>query len=75
MKIRSDIRAGDALSDCQRQRDYWKAQATRMEQIANGPGPSNPPTYPPTYPPTNPPTSGGGWVGGTYYADRSGWCG
>jgi hypothetical protein len=70
MKIRSDIRAGDALRDCQKQRDYWKAQALRMEQIAKAPAPQPTPV-----PPTIPPTSGGGYVGGVYYTDRSGWCG
>jgi hypothetical protein len=70
MKIRSDIRAGDALRDCQKQRDYWKAQALRMEQIAKAPA-----TQPTPVPPTIPPTSGGGYVGGVYYTDRSGWCG
>jgi len=70
MKIRSDIRAGDALSDCQKQKEYWKAQALRMEQIAKAPTPKPTPV-----PPTTPPTSGGGYVGGVYYSDRSGWCG
>lgn len=78
MKIRSDIRAGNALRDCQRQRDYWKGMAMDMEAIANQSGGYNPQPQPqplpqPTQPPTNPP--GGGWVGGVWYGDRSGWCG
>jgi hypothetical protein len=32
------------------------------------------PVNPPTKPTTPPPTTGGGWVGGVYYADMSGWC-
>jgi hypothetical protein len=79
MKIRSNLHAGDALRDCQRQRDYWKNQAYRMEQIASGPGPiynPQPPTYPTTpTTPTYPTTPVGGWVGGVYYSDKSGWCG
>ena len=49
MKIRSDIHAGTtALEACQAERDYWKAKATYMEQIAKGPGYSpQPPYYPP----------------------------
>jgi len=72
MKIRSDIHAGAmSLQQCQAERDYWKNQANKMEAIAKGPG-----TYPPYNPPTpKPPTSGGGWIGGTYYPDRSGICG
>ena len=70
MKIRSDLRAGDALSECQKQRDYWKAQALRMEQIAKAPVPQPTPT-----PPTPTPPSYGGYIGGVYYPDRSGWCG
>jgi hypothetical protein len=69
MRIRSDLRAGDALSECQKQRDYWKAQALRMEQIAKAPTPKPTPT-----PPTRPPY-GGGYVGGVFFPDRSGWCG
>ena len=78
MKIRSDIHAGAMTrldQQCQAERDYWKAQANKMEAIAKGPGP-NPPYYPPYNPPTpKPPVSGGGWVGGTYFPDRSGLCG
>lgn len=82
MKIRSDIRAGaDGLHNCQQQRDYWKAQAERMEAIAKGPGTWKPPVVNPpvvnppvvTPPSTTQPT--GGWVGGVWYGDRSGWCG
>jgi hypothetical protein len=79
MKIRSNLHAGDALRDCQRQRDYWKNRAYQMEQVANGPDPiynPQPPYVPPTTPPTNPGTPGtGGWVGSVYYGDKSGWCG
>lgn len=75
MKIRSNIRAGNALSQCQQQRDYWKARATEMEKIATSSKPPTPyPPYPPYYPPT-PPVSGGGYVNGVWYADRSGACG
>lgn len=74
MKIRSDIHAGAmTLHQCQVERDYWKAQAAKMEAIAKGPGPNpNPPT---PYPPQPTPKPGGGWVGGVWYNDRSGWCG
>lgn len=72
MKIRSDIRAGDALSNCQRERDYWKGMAERMERIANGPAPIPTPNPNPN---PNPPSPGGGWVGGVWYSDKSGWCG
>ena len=77
MKIRSDIHAGaDALRTCQQQRDYWKAQAIRMEGIAKSnytPPVVNPPVVNP--PVVNPPVTGGGYVSGVWYADRSGWCG
>ena len=72
MKIRSDIRAGDALAECQKQRDYWKAQAEYMEKIATSPAPQPPSTTPPT---TSTGGSGCGWVNGIYFADRSGTCG
>ena len=76
MKIRSNIHAGDALSQCQQQRDYWKNKAYQMEQIASSskPQPPIPPYYPPYTPPT-PPQTGGGWVNGVWFGDRSGYCG
>lgn len=76
MKIRSNIHAGNALSQCQQQRDYWKAKALEMEKIATSPKPKPPTPYPPypPYPPT-PQPSGGGYVNGVWYADRSGACG
>lgn len=74
MKIRSDIHAGaDALRTCQKERDYWKAQAENMERIAKS-GTPKPQPWPQPQPQPQPPT-GGGWVGGIYYYDRSGWCG
>lgn len=73
MKIRSNLHAGNALRECQQQRDYWKSMAMNMEQIANKPGGITPQPQPQPQPQPNPP--GGGWVGGVWYADRSGWCG
>jgi len=74
MKIRSNLRAGDALAQCQKERDYWKAQAEYMESIATAPSYPQPPS---TTPPTTSTTTGSncGWVNGVYYADRSGVCG
>lgn len=74
MKVRSNIHAGNALRDCQRQRDYWKSQAARMELLVNTPAP-NPQPQPLPQPQPTQPTPGGGWVGSTFYYDRSGWCG
>jgi len=73
MKIRSNLRAGDALAQCQKERDYWKAQAVYMEAIATAPVYTQPPS---TTPPTTTTTgSNCGWINGVYYADRSGACG
>lgn len=88
MKVKSNLRAGGmSLEQCQQKRDYWHAQADKMEALANKPMPKPIPPYNP-YPPYNPPynpyppqptpippTPGGGWVGGVWYADRSGMCG
>jgi hypothetical protein len=77
MKIRTDIHAGDALRDCQRQRDFWKGRAFAMEAIANGPRPvyPQPQPLPQPQPQPQPVPATGGWVGNVYYNDRSGWCG
>lgn len=72
MKIRTNIHAGDALRDCQKQRDYWKAQADNMERIARSGSTTN---WPQPQPQPQPQPVGGGWVGGVYFSDRSGWCG
>jgi hypothetical protein len=76
MKIRSNLRAGDALAQCQKERDYWKAQAEYMEALATAPVYPNP-NPPSTTPPTTTTTTGSncGWINGVYYADRSGVCG
>jgi len=78
MKIQTNLRAGMNLQQCQRERDYWKAQAERMETIAKSPAPQ-PNPYPPTpYPPQptpQPVTPTGGWINGIWYSDHSGWCG
>lgn len=73
------------LGACKQQKDYWQGQALYMENKLASCHPSYPsyptyPTYPtnPTYPtyPTNPTyPSGGGYIGGVWYPDRSGLCG
>ncbi len=73
MKIRTNIHAGDALRDCQKERDYWKAQADNMEWVAKSG--SKVVVQPWPQPQPQPQPVGGGWVGGVYYSDRSGWCG
>jgi hypothetical protein len=78
MKTRTDVRAGSELSQCQRQRDYWKDQAFRMELIARRPAPVVPQPAPQPIPQPTPNPSGsagGGYVGSVWYSDRSGWCG
>ena len=75
MRIRSNIRAGNneaaALRKCQQERDYWKAEATRMEAIATSPAAPAQPTAPPTSSTT---TVSCGYVNGVYYPDLSGTC-
>jgi hypothetical protein len=84
MKIRSEIRAGRTFEQCAQERDWWKRQATLMEEYANSKKTTPPaglwfpttvtqlPSTPPTYPvyPTRPPTTGSG----AYYPDMSGVC-
>jgi len=72
MRTRTDIRAGEmSLAQCQKERDYWKTQATQMEAIAKSPSPQPPAPTPP------PVTTGSscGWINGVYYKDQSGICG
>ena len=74
MRVRSNIRAGDeasALRQCQKERDYWKDQAQRMEEIANSPAPVKP-TTPPTSSVAT--TVSCGFANGVYYQDMSGNC-
>ncbi len=79
MKIRSDIHAGMTFSECDVQRDCWKQQAELMEKYANGSGsiPSGLqfPPYTCTGSSYQPYPSGGGYVNGVYYPDKSGVCG
>ncbi|MCC7129823.1 MAG: hypothetical protein B6D39_06405 [Anaerolineae bacterium UTCFX2] len=71
MKTRTNLRAGDALQTCKQQKESWKSKAENMQRIlANCRPIVNPPG-----PTPNPPSAGGGWVGGVWYADRSGICG
>ena len=73
MKTRTNLRAGaDALQKCKQEKEYWKAQAERMESIAN----CSSSYYPPQPAPAPyPPYQGGGYVGGVWYSDYSGACG
>jgi len=75
MKTRTNVYAGMTFAECDQTRNYWK----KMAQSTPGscytpptPGPTPPPS--PT-PPLPPQPSGGGWVGGVWYPDRSGACG
>jgi len=78
MKIRTELHAGYSdINECQGDANYWKMEAQAMEQYAKtGKWPSGVPyptyTY---YPPdTYTPTTGGGYVNGVYYPDKSGTC-
>lgn len=75
MKTRTNLRAGDALRNCQQQRDYWKVQADRMEARAKSTNYPQPQPWPQPQPQPQPQPSGGGYVNGIWYGDRSGWCG
>lgn len=78
MKIRSNLSAGQTFTECDQQRNWWKKQAEMMEVYAKSSSKTPPaglwfpttgtPTYP-TYP------TGGGYVNGVYYPDKSGVCG
>ena len=73
MKIKSDLHAGITYAECDAQRSYWKNMVKSGYCTGYNPYPPSPyPPYPP-YPPQ--PPSGGGYVGGVYYPDRSGVCG
>jgi len=77
MKIQSNIRAGMTYQECDAQRNSYKS----MVQGGHCTGYIPPQPYPPypPYPPQPPyppyPPSGGGWVDGVWFADRSGTCG
>jgi hypothetical protein len=63
------------FAECDQQRDWWKKQAEMMEVYAKSSSTTPPaglwfPTTSPTYP-----TTGGGYVNGVYYPDKSGVCG
>jgi hypothetical protein len=72
MKIKTDLHAGITYQECDAQRSYWKNMA--KSGYCTGYYPPQP--YPPQpYPPYPPQPSSGGYVGGVYYPDRSGYCG
>ena len=75
MKIRTNLTAGATYAECDQQRDWWKQQAELMEKYSYNvkgtppaglwlPGTSVPPS-----------STGGGYVGTTWYPDKSGICG
>ena len=85
MKIKTNLRAGITFQECDARRNYMK-QAVQsgncgaLNQGVQQPSfptqlPSPPPVYsPPSYPAQSQPAAGGGYYGGTFYPDRSGWC-
>ena len=77
MKTRTNLHAGaDDLQTCKQQKEYWIDQYDHMQNVLASCQPYNPPYYPPYNPPSpQQPTNNGGWVGGTYYPDKSGLCG
>lgn len=80
MKIKSNLSAGMTFAECDQQRNWWKEQAEMMERYFNDRSLNPPaglwfPCPPSTTPPTVPPTSGGGWVNGVFFPDKSGVCG
>jgi hypothetical protein len=83
MKIKTNIYAGMTYEECDKQRSWWKNQASMMETYLYTKN-----SYPPTglwfpcqgNPPsgggtTPPPPSGGGYVAGVWVPDMSGTCG
>ena len=76
MKIRTNLSAGMTYTECDQQRDWWKQQAELMEQYATSSS-MTPPAglWFPTSGGGNYPSSGGGYVNGVYYPDKSGVCG
>jgi len=73
MKIKTDLKAGMTFAECDAQRNYWKGLVQSGQCIYNPYPPNpNPPNPNPPSPPPNP--SGGGYVNGVWYPDRSGWC-
>jgi hypothetical protein len=80
MKVQSNICAGVTFEQCDAQRNYYKGLVQSGKCVANPyppyPYPPNPyPPYPPYPPKPTPAPSGGGYVGGVWYPDRSGSCG
>ena len=73
MKIRTAINAGMTFEQCDEIRNYWKYMAQSGScQPQPAPTPPSPTPVPPTPPPPNP--SGGGYVSGVWYPDKSGVC-
>ena len=75
MKIKSNLHAGMTFAECDAQRNYMKQAAQTGNCSALNQPVTNPgfPTQLPSPPPAQQPI-GGGYYGGVYYPDRSGWC-
>jgi hypothetical protein len=81
MKTRTNIHAGadqlnlpNPLSVCQQQKEYWMNQYNYMQNVLANCS-THPPAPVPVPVPVPGPVNGGGYVGGVWYADRSGICG
>ena len=75
MKIRTAISAGMTFEECDQVRNYWKymAQSGPCNVQPTPPSPS-PSPVPPTPPSPPNPNTGGGYINGVWYADKSGIC-
>lgn len=88
MNVKSNLHAGMTFAECTAQRNYMKqaAQTGNCQALNQSFQPSfptqlpSPPTVQPSFPTQlpSPPTAQapivGGYYGGTYYSDKSGWC-
>ena len=74
MRIRTSVIAGMTFEQCDQIRNYWKGMAQSGSCYSNPSPPPSSTTPPP--PPSQPtyPTTGGGYVAGVYYPDKSGIC-
>jgi hypothetical protein len=74
MRIRTAVVAGMTFEQCDQIRNYWKGMAQSGSCYINPPPLPSSGTTPPASSQPAYPTSGGGYVSGVYYPDKSGIC-